>query len=192
MKKIKKLKHIKHHSYIHLLLVFLGLIFTVVLYFYQPFHAYIAQLGNYGYIGAFFSGMLFVSTFTAATGALVLLILAEKLSPLELGLIAGLGATITDFMIFHFIKDGLMGEIEDLYTYYGHSKLHHLVHTLKSMRWMFPLLGAIIIASPLPDELGIGLMGISKIGKYKFLFLSFVLNSIGIMAILLLSTIIQP
>ena len=65
--------------------------------------------------------MLFVSTFTAATGALVLLILAEKLSPLELGLIAGLGATITDFMIFHFIKDGLMGEIEDLYTYYGHS-----------------------------------------------------------------------
>ena len=128
--------------------------------------------------------MLFVSTFTAATGALVLLILAEKLSPLELGLIAGLGATITDFMIFHFIKDGLMGEIEDLYTYYGHSKLHHLVHTLKSMRWMFPLLGAIIIASPLPDELGIGLMGISKIGKYKFLFLSFVLNSIGIMAIL--------
>ena len=170
MKKIKTQTY--QASFIHKsTLVFLGLIFTVVLYFYQPFHAYIAQLGNYGYIGAF-SQVCFLYPRLPPQPEPCSTHPCRKTFAVGTGLIAGLGATITDFMIFHFIKDGLMGEIEDLYTYYGHSKLHHLVHTLKSMRWMFPLLGAIIIASPLPDELGIGLMGISKIGKYKFLFLS--------------------
>ena len=46
----------------------------------KGFHSFLLHLGNFGYIGAFIAGILFVSTFTVATSALVLLVLAETLS----------------------------------------------------------------------------------------------------------------
>jgi len=36
----------------------------------------------------------------------------------------------------------------------------------------------------LPDELGVGLMGISKLKTYQFIILSYVLNSIGIILVI--------
>jgi len=44
--------------------------------------------------------------------------------------------------------------------------------------------GALIIISPLPDELGVSLMGISKLKWYRFLLLSFTLNTLGIFFLL--------
>ncbi|MEK7660290.1 MAG: hypothetical protein AAB343_03750 [Patescibacteria group bacterium] len=42
-------------------------------------------------------------------------------------------------------------------------------------------MGAIIIASPFPDEVGISLMGISQLKNWQFLVISFLLNSLGIL-----------
>ncbi|MCC7436766.1 hypothetical protein IT402_02755, partial [Candidatus Nomurabacteria bacterium] len=53
--------------------------------------------------------------------------------------------------------------------------------------WLAPVIGAIIIASPLPDEIGVGLIGISKMKNWQFLVLSFVLNSLGILLIVTLA-----
>ena len=43
------------------------------------------------------------------------------------------------------------------------------------------VMGAIIIASPFPDEVGISLMGISQLKNWQFLVISFLLNSLGIL-----------
>jgi hypothetical protein len=181
----------KKHTYTNLLFASIGIVFAILLSRYESFQTFLFSLGDLGYIGAFIAGILFVSTFTAATGILILLVLAEKLVPLEIGLFAGLGAVVGDVTIFQFIKDGLLDEVEDIYHRLGGRKLSHILH-VKAFRWTLPVLGALIIASPLPDELGIGLMGISKIGTLRFIILSFILNSIGIFLVVSASTFIKP
>jgi uncharacterized membrane protein YdjX (TVP38/TMEM64 family) len=52
-----------------------------------------------------------------------------------------------------------------------------------------PIIGALIIISPFPDEIGIGLMGLSKIKKWQFMLISFALNSLGIFIIVALANI---
>lgn len=191
MKKNRRIKPQKTHAYTNLAFTAVGVVFAILLSRYEPLQTFLFSLGDLGYVGAFIAGTLFVSTFTAATSILILLVLAEKLVPLEIGLFAGLGAIVGDLTIFHFIKDGLLDEVEDIYNRLGGKKLSHILH-IKAFRWTLPVLGALIIASPLPDELGIGLMGISKISTVRFIILSFVLNSIGIFLVVSASIFIRP
>lgn len=156
-----------------------GILVTVLLARSPEFNAALYSLGNYGYIGAFFAGMLFVLTFTASTGALILAILFHKLTIIELTLLAGVGSVISDLFILKVVRDGLLEELEDIYKRLHGRKLSHLLH-VKTFRWTLPVLGAIIIASPFPDELGVSLMGISRLPTWKFIILSYVLNSVGI------------
>jgi hypothetical protein len=164
-------------------LVVLSLLFAVFLYHYEPFHKALLVFGDVGYVGAFFAGIFFVLSFTVATALVVLLVLSERLSPLELGIIAGLGAVVGDYIVFRFVKDNFADEIMPLYNYLGGKRLTAVLQK-KYFRWILPVIGAIIIASPFPDELGVALMGVSKMKNYQFLLLTFVLNSVGISLVL--------
>jgi uncharacterized membrane protein YdjX (TVP38/TMEM64 family) len=172
------------------------LLFSLVLAFFvlrnETLHSFLLHLGNFGYLGAFLAGILFVSTFTVATGAIILLILAETLSPIEIGIIAGFGAVVGDFVIFRFVQDDLAREIKHLYDKLDTN--HHLkkIFQTKYFSWTLPVLGAAIIASPLPDEIGVSLMGISKLKTYQFLIISFILNAIGIFLVVSASVLVKP
>ncbi len=189
-------KHKKHaalssHIGKNITIVTLGFVIAYVLSKNDLFHEFLLHLGSLGYIGAFIGGMLFVSTFTVATGALILLVLAEGFSPIEIGVVAGMGAVLGDITIFHIIKDTLQQDITYIYNHFGGRHLSHVLHT-KYFHWTLPVIGALIIASPLPDELGVGLMGISKMSTLRFLIVSFILNAMGIFLIVSASTIIKP
>ena len=187
-----RVKNHRKRKYKNIVIVVISLVFAFVLSRVDAFHSLLLSLGGLGYIGAFIAGILFVSTFTVATGSLILLILAETLSPIELGLIAGLGAVVGDLLIFRFIKDGLAEEIELVYNKIdGGPHLKKLLHS-KYFNWMLPVMGAIIIASPLPDELGVNLMGLSKISTSRFILLSYFLNSLGIFLVVSASVFIKP
>lgn len=178
--------------YKNLTIALLGLLIAIFLSRFEVFHDLLKQLGSFGYIGAFIAGIFFVSTFTVATSAVVLLILAQSLSPVEIGLIAGLGAVVGDVFIFRLVKNNLSWEIEDIYNHID--KKHHLqklFHT-RYFNWMLPVIGSAIIASPLPDEIGVSLIGISRMGTLKFILLSYVLNSIGIFLIISASVFVKP
>jgi hypothetical protein len=181
---------IKSFRYKNLTLVFVGIIFAFFLSKSTEFNQFFLQIGDLGYFGAFLAGILFVSTFTVATGAVILFILAEKLSPLEIGIIAGFGAVLGDFTIYKFIKEDLISEIEPIYEKLGGNHLTKILHT-KYFSWTLPVFGAIIIASPFPDEIGVSLMGIGKMKTYQFLLLSFILNAIGIFLILSASALVK-
>lgn len=181
----------QHWKYKHLTFFFISIIFVAFLSAFDSFHQALVQLGTYGYIGAFVAGILFVSTYTVSIGALTLLILAETLHPVEIALIAGLGAVVGDYTIFMIIRDNLMNELTDIYKRFGGNHISHVLHT-RYFSWSLPVIGALIIASPLPDELGVGLMGIARMKTYKFLLLSFVLNSIGIFLVVSASALINP
>lgn len=162
----------------------------MVLFFYfadTPFiKNIIYDIGNLGYFGAFIMGMLFVSTFTVAPAGVVLFYLAKELNFAEVALIAGLGSVFGDYIILRFLKDRIFEEIKPVFMKFGGSYFSHLL-TTPYFGWLAPVLGAIIIASPFPDEVGIGLMGVSKIKTWQFLILSFTLNFLGILFIIFLA-----
>ena len=183
---------LNNYRYKNLTYLFISLLLAFFLINSGFFHRFLFQLGSLGYIGAFFGGVLFVSTFTVAIGSVILIILAETLSPIEIGLIGGLGAVVGDLTIFHFIRNtGLKSEINHFFEFFGGDKISHLLHT-KYFSWTLPVIGALIIASPLPDELGVSLMGISRMKLINFLFISFLLNSFGIVLAITAAVSIRP
>jgi len=183
-------RHTKHH-YKNIFLVCIGILAALSLSRVEAFHSALLHLGTFRYFGAFLTGMLFVSTFTAPTGILMLLILARLYTPIEIGLIAGAGAVVSDVLIFHFVRNDLANELGDLYTRFSGSHFSHLLHT-KYFRWTLPVVGAIIIASPLPDELGVSLLSISKMKLAQFILTSFCLHSLGIFLIVSFSAFLKP
>lgn len=143
------------------------------------FSSLISSIGSLRFIGAVIGGALFVCTFTISLGALILFELAKNVSPLEIGIFAAIGAVFTDFVVFKFVKNNLTNEIEELYEQVSGHHIRKVIHS-KFFGWALPVVGAIIMASPFPDEIGVSLMGISKMSHLKFIVLSFILNAIGI------------
>lgn len=173
------------HRYHYKNLTYFGISLVIAIFLFrnQSFHLMLLHLGKFGYIGALIAGILFVSTFTVSVGTVILFNLAGYLNPFEIAIIAGVGAVIGDMTIFQFVQTkGLVNEIKHFFDYFGSDRLKHLIHT-KYFGWTLPVVGAIIIASPLPDELGIGLMGIAHMKTWKFIIVSFLLNSIGILLV---------
>lgn len=150
-------------------------------------HSLIRQIGNFGYLGAFITGIFFVSTFTVVPASVVLFHLAQEFNPLIIALCAGAGGVIGDLLIFRFLKDGVFEEVRPLIARFGGSYIAALFRT-PYFAWIVPVIGAVIIASPFPDEVGIGMMGLSKIRWWQFAILVFVLNTIGIFLIVTLAT----
>ncbi len=117
--------------------------------------------------------------------------LAEKLSAIEIGIFAGLGAVVGDMLIFRFVKDNILAEVTPIYNKLGGKHMTAILHS-RYFSWSLPVIGAIIIATPLPDEVGVSLMGIAKMKTYKFFLVAFVLNAIGIFLVVSASAIIKP
>lgn len=80
----------------------------------------------------------------------------------------------------------MFAEIAPLVEYFGGARLKLLLHT-PYFAWFAPVLGAIIIASPFLDELGISLLGLTKITTVQFIAVTFLLDVIGILIIVLLA-----
>lgn len=134
------------------------------------------------FLGSFIAGMFFTSIFTTAPATVVLFEISKANSILEVALLGGLGALVGDLVIFRFFKNSLAKDIGYLTRTPGIKRLAAIFKT-KLFRYLIPFLGALIIASPLPDEIGLALMGFSKLKTRFFIPLSFVLNSLGILLI---------
>ncbi len=166
------------------------LIFSLIVFFYfadsEVVQNFITVLGSMGYFGAFITGIFFVSTFTVAPAAVVLFHLANHLNAFEVAILAGLGAVVGDYVIFRFFKDRVFAELKPLFDRLTGSRVSELIRT-PYFAWLLPVIGATIIASPLPDELGVGILGIAKMKPWKFVILSFFLNAVGIFIIVTLA-----
>lgn len=190
-KKRRASKKYFYQKYQNLITLAIGLLFAAFLYQFEAFHEVLLSMSNWGYIGVFLAGMLSVSSFSAATGVVMILVFAERLNPIEIALIAATGSVVGDTIIFRFVKNGLVDEVRPVFDKYGGNKLNALLHT-KYFSWTLPVLGAMIIASPFPDEVGISLLSISKMSNRKFICLSFILNVIGTFLIVSSSVVLKP
>ncbi len=162
----------------------MALIFSQVSWFTRD----LGHLGNLSYFVVFIAGMMFASTFTVATGALILLTLAKTIAPVWLIIFGGLGAVTTDVLVFLFVKEDIVDEITPIYDKITGSHFKKILHT-RYFAWTLPVLGALIIISPLPDELGVSLMGISTLTTARFTLISLLSHIVGMSALVSVSKI---
>ena len=145
------------------------------------------QTRDLWFLDSFIAGMFFTSVFTIAPAIVALGEIAQSSqSVLPVALFGGLGALCGDLIIFRFMRDRFGEDIMRLMRNSGNGRLRSIVR-LKSFRWLTFFLGALVIASPLPDELGLAMMGFSKTKTSLFIPVSFVFNSLGILVISLIA-----
>lgn len=176
-------------KYKFLSLFLVSLVVAVFLAENQSFRNWLLGLKEFEYFGAFLAGILFVSSFTVATATVIIAILSDNLHPVIIGVLGGLGAMVGDYFIYRFLKDHIYQELNMLFGSKGSSYIKAVIHS-KYIAWTLPIIGIFIIASPLPDELGVGLLGLSKISRTQFLAVTFLSNGLGILAIASVAKII--
>ena len=183
-------------KYPNLTLFFISVILAIALSLMGVFDMLFANLGSLGYVGAFIAGLLFPITFTAPVATAALFYIGAHYDLVSSALLAAFGALIGDLIIFTFIKDKTLSEIEDIRSEYRiahrthdhyrrHKALLDLFHN-KSFHALALFLGGVLILSPFPDELGVAILASYKIDIKKFVPLSFLLNGIGVLIVLLL------
>lgn len=134
-------------------------------------------------LGSFIAGMFFTSVFTTAPAIVTLGEIARVNSILLVSLFGALGAVVGDVIIFRFIRDKFSEHLLQLARHTGIGKRTRVLLKLKLFRWVSLFVGGLIIASPLPDELGISVLGFSKMRTSWFIPLSFAFNFLGILLI---------
>ncbi|MEK7625876.1 MAG: hypothetical protein AAB423_00775 [Patescibacteria group bacterium] len=132
-----------------------------------------------GYLGMLLTGVLFVSFFTAAPAVVLLLAFSDSYNSFVIALIAGFGAMLGDYVILRFAEDKIGHELKPVAKKMKLIGFINLLHK-KKYKPITATIGAIIVASPLPDEAGIALLGLSRISTMQLLLLIFALNSAGI------------
>ena len=135
------------------------------------------------FIGSFIAGIFFTSVFTTAPAIVALGEIAHANSVILTALLGSVGALAGDLIIFKFVKDRLSEHLAELIKHQGGGKRLKALFKLRYFRWLIFLVGGFIIASPLPDELGVSLLGFSKMKMRFFVALSLGFNFIGILLI---------
>lgn len=137
-----------------------------------------------GYIGTFIAGIMFAYGFTAAPATAILLILGKTQNIYIAAALAGLGALLADLAIFRIVRHSFTDELEILSKEWAVVEIAS--HAPKRiMQYVMPVLGCLIIASPLPDEIGVTMLAASRnISGKVFTAASFLLNTAGAFVIL--------
>jgi hypothetical protein len=136
------------------------------------------------------AGVLFSFGFTAAFGFAIFVELAHTMHPLTGALLGGAGSLIADLTILTFVQEHLLEELKLLrqswvFEIVTGARFHkHFPRPVR--RVLLWVITAFVIASPLPDDIGIMLVsGLSHVDRRLFAFLCFALNTLGIFAILI-------
>ena len=143
---------------------------------------FISSLNDLSWLGVVIAGLFFTSIFTTIPAIAVLGELAVVVPLPVLVIFGAIGAVIGDYIIFYIVKERVAKDIKYLLSFAEGYRFSRIFHT-RLFRSVTPFLGALVIASPLPDELGITMLGLSGVRSTTFVWISFIFNGIGILII---------
>lgn len=147
------------------------------------FISYLVGLFGSRELASFVAGIFFTSAFTIAPAAVSLANIAGNTPALTVALWGALGAVCGDLVLFFLIRDRFA---TDLIASLRPSVARHILNSfhLGFLKWLSPVLGALIIASPLPDEFGLTLLGLSRTRVAVLVPIAFLMNVLGIYVII--------
>jgi hypothetical protein len=165
------------------IIVAIGLVVALILSKLGVIDTLVYSFRNYAILASFIAGIFFTSTFTIAPASVAIVHIAEHTPSPVVAIWGALGAMCGDLILFYFVRDRFA---IDLMNAIQHSRMKHFFHSfhLGFLKWLGPVIGAFIIASPLPDEFGISLLGMSKMKITVLMPISFAMNVLGIYIII--------
>lgn len=181
------MNHNQHDLMRDFAIIALSVLIAVILAVTDILTKILASAQEFKFLGSFIAGMFFTSVFTIAPSVVALGKIAQANSILQVAIFGAAGAVIGDLIIFRFVRDKLSEHLAELMRHRGAWKRILALFKLKSFRWLACFIGGLIIASPLPDEIGISLMGFSKMTTSIFILVSFIFNFFGILVISLVA-----
>lgn len=174
---------LKDHFAVDIWMIAASVVFAVFLVKSGILQAALGLSGDSLLLSSFVAGLFFTSVFTTAPAIAALGLIAQSSASVwPVALVGGIGALIGDLVIYRFLGAHFNRDVRALASLAGNRKLSALFR-FKFFRWLTFFLGALVIASPLPDELGLMMMGVSKAKMTLLIPTSFLLNFAGIAAI---------
>jgi uncharacterized membrane protein YdjX (TVP38/TMEM64 family) len=153
---------------------------------YEPFEHFIKSLN---YFGTLLGGFLYAYGFTSAPATAILLVLSQNQNIFLSAVIGGIGALISDVLIFLFIRASFADEIKMIKKEKIVKKIAKTEKRIfgRIYKYILPVFSGFLIASPLPTEIGVSLMAsIKKLSVKKFMIAAYILHTLGIFLIFLL------
>lgn len=134
------------------------------------------------FVAEFISGLFYTSFLTSPIAVAMLIVLATDSNPIILALLAGAGSVVGDLIIVKILRKDLSKDL-NLASHQLHiDRINKILGKFK-LDFIVPFMGALIIASPLPDELGLMMLGASKLKYHQIAIISYILNTAGILLI---------
>jgi len=130
------------------------------------------------------AGIFYTSFLTAPISVAMLIVLAQGTNPVLTALLAGLGAALGDIILIKFFRGSLSSDLNLISKELHLKKINRLLQKLH-LSFITPLLGVLIIASPFPDELGLLMLGASRSKYSEIAVLTYILNTAGILLIVI-------
>ncbi len=157
----------------------LALAAAATLYASGSIESFAHGLGQYEYAGAFFAGMLFSEGLTTPFGIAAFLTLAKDLNPFLMAAIGATGALCGDLLIYKLFSSQAGRRLK--ISQNESVKIPEIKN--RFLKKISPLLAGIVLASPLPDELAMGLLGLEHYETKKFIAIAFAAKFAAILAI---------
>ena len=181
--RIRKRNGIENHVLIDIAIIVLSVLVAVLLVQTEVLTNLLASAGQTEIFGAFVAGMFFTSIFTTAPAIATLGEISITQGIFYTALFGAVGSVLGDLIIFRFVRDRFSEHVSEIMTHQSVWRRFHLLFKRRFFRWFTFFVGGFILASPLPDELGIAVLGFSKMRVKYFALLSFAFNFLGILAI---------
>lgn len=183
VQKIKRLFSFKYHK---LFLLLLAIIFAYFIFSQQGVQNMISGLDKLSYLGIFIAGILLAFGFSSPFS--IGFFITTRPENLFLAiLIGGVGTIVGDILIFKSIKLSFMDEFKELEKTEIVKTIENAVKHNKNIlirHYLLYLFAGIIIASPLPDEIGISMLaGLTTIKISTIMWIGFILHSFTIFLI---------
>jgi hypothetical protein len=149
------------------------------LYWNGMLERFVLGLHELEYVGAFIAGIFYSYGMTTPLAILAFAVMARAMDPFALAFMGACGAMLSDGFIFSAVKGEVGREIR---IANGISVKVPEARGALGRAALF-LLGAVVLMSPLPDEVAAVMMGIGRIRAPWFMAIAFVAKFAGVLAI---------
>lgn len=179
----RKRRRVRNHLLVDFGCIATSILFAYVLIQTHALTIFIASNPELELIGTFVAGMFFTSIFTTAPAMATLGEIALTQPVFTTALLGALGSVAGDLIIFRLVRDRMAADIIELLREEGVLRRARKIFAFRHYRYFTILLGGLILASPLPDELAVVLLGFAHMKTRYFAYLSFAFNFFGIIGI---------